>query len=487
NGTAPSLTSMAMSPADPSVLKGSTRQFTATGSYSDGSTQNLTDKAIWSSSNSVVAVVTNTGLATGFATGSSTIQVALGSVAGSTTLTVTAAVLSSIAVTPPNPSISDGTSQQFTAMGTYSDGSTQNLTNSVTWLSSNASVAKINSMGFASGVGIGGSSIQAALGLGAGSTTLTVTAAALSSIVVSPSNPSISDGTTQQFTASGSYTDGSTQNVTNLVTWGSSNPADSISASGLAAANGVGASIIQAALNGVNGSTTLTVTSTPPTISVTVTPSTANVQAGVGTQSFTATVTNDAQNNGVTWSLSGAGCSGTACGTLSTSSSASGAAITYTAAAAAPTPPTITLTATSATDSTRSNFATISIVSGGNPSGSTFTEYFGNASNLCWSGGPSSCDQMWVAQGSAQSIVATPGSPAPNMAGPHSLEMIEPAGTASYIYTTGTFPRLPAGTPFDLYFTLDITSQAMRAFDITRVITPSNTGDGSDYTAQISS
>src|SRR6202030_7775 len=155
----------------------------------------------------------------------------------------------------------------------YSDGSTQNLADSVTWLSSNASVAKINSMGFASGLGIGGSSIQAALGSVAGSTTLTVTAAALSSIVVSPANPSISDGTTQQFTATGSYTDGSTQNVTNLVTWGSSNPADSISASGLAAANGVGASIIQAALNGVNGSTTLTVTSTPPTISVTVTPS----------------------------------------------------------------------------------------------------------------------------------------------------------------------------------------------------------------------
>jgi hypothetical protein len=475
---------MAVSPADPSVLKGSTRQFTATGSYSDGSTENLTDKAIWSSSNSVVAVVNNTGLATGFATGSSTIQVALGSVAGSTTLTVTAAVLSSIAVTPPNLSISDGISQQFTAIGTYSDGSTQNLTNSVTWLSSNTSVAKINSMGFASGVGIGGSSIQAALGSVAGSTTLTVTAAVLSSIAVTPANPSISDGTTQQFTAAGSYTDGSTQNVTNLVTWSSSNPADSISASGLAAANGVGASIIQATLNGVNGSTTLTVT--PLTISVTVTPSTANVQAGAGTQNFVATVANDAQNNGVTWTLSGAGCSGFACGTLSASSSASGAAITYTAPTAAPVPPTISLTATSVTDSTRSNFATISIVSGGNPSGSTFTEYFGNASNLCWSGGPSSCDQMWVAQGSAQSIVATPGSPPPNTAGPHSLEMIEPAGTASYIYTTGTFPRLPSGTLFDLYFTLDVTSQAMQAFDLTRLVTPSNAADGSNYPAQIS-
>jgi len=484
NGTAPSLTSMAVSPADPSVLKGSTRQFTATGSYSDGSTQNLTDKAIWSSSNSVVAVVNNTGLATGFATGSSTIQVALGSVAGSTTLTVTAAVLSSIAVTPANPSISDGTTQQFTASGTYSDGSTQNLTNSVTWYSSNTSTATISSTGFATGIGIGSSTIQAASGSVAGSTTLAVTAAVLSSIAVTPANPSISDGTSQQFTATGTYSDGSTQNLTNSVTWSSSNPADLISAAGLAAANGVGASTIQATLNGVNGSTTLTVT--PPTISVTVTPSTANVQPGVGTQSFTATVTNDAQNNGVTWSLSGAGCSGASCGTLSASSSASGATITYTAPAAVPTPPTINLTATSVTDSTRSNFATISIVSGGNLSGSTFTEYFGNASNLCWSGGPSSCDQMWVAQGSAQSIVATPGSPAPNMAGPHSLEMIEPAGTASYIYTTGTFPRLPSGTPFDLYFTLDVTSQAMQAFDLTRLVTPSNAADGSNYPAQIS-
>jgi len=118
--------------------------------------------------------------------------------------------------------------------------------------------------------------------------------------------------------------------------------------------------------------------------------------------------------------------------------------------------------------------------------GSTFTESFGDSANLCWSGGPSSCDQLWVAKGSAQSIVATPGSPPPNTAGSNSLQMVEPAGTASYLYTTGTFPRVPAGTPFDLYFTLDVTSQAMRAYDLTRLITPSNAADGSDYPAQIS-
>ena len=119
-------------------------------------------------------------------------------------------------------------------------------------------------------------------------------------------------------------------------------------------------------------------------------------------------------------------------------------------------------------------------------SGSTFNESFGNSSTLCWSGGPPSCDQLWVAQGSPQSIVATPGSAPPSAAGPNSLQMIEPAGIASYIYSTGTFPRIPAGTSFDLYFTLDVTAQSLKAYDLTRLVTPSTYADGSDYPAQIS-
>ena len=118
--------------------------------------------------------------------------------------------------------------------------------------------------------------------------------------------------------------------------------------------------------------------------------------------------------------------------------------------------------------------------------GSTFTESFVNSSNLCWSGGPSSCDQLWVAQGSPESIVATPGSPPPNTAGANSLQMMEPAGTGSYIYTTGTFPRIPAGMTFDLYFTLDVTSKAMQAHDTVRLLAPCQFSNGWDYPAEIS-
>ena len=62
----------------------------------------------------------------------------LGNDFGSTVLTVTAATLVSIAVTPANPSIAKGTTQQFTATGTYSDSSTANITSSVTWSSGTA-------------------------------------------------------------------------------------------------------------------------------------------------------------------------------------------------------------------------------------------------------------------------------------------------------------------------------------------------------------
>ena len=55
--------------------------------------------------------------------------------------------LVSIAVTPTNPSIVLGTTEQFTATGTYSDNSTRNLTTSVTWSSSAKSVATISNAG----------------------------------------------------------------------------------------------------------------------------------------------------------------------------------------------------------------------------------------------------------------------------------------------------------------------------------------------------
>jgi large repetitive protein len=84
----------------------------------------------------------------------------------------------------------------------------------------------------------------------------------LKSITVTPTNPSIALGATQQFVATGQFSNGSTANLTDAVTWSSSVPGvASISATGLASAIGAGQTVIKAASGTINGSTTLTVTS----------------------------------------------------------------------------------------------------------------------------------------------------------------------------------------------------------------------------------
>ncbi len=98
---------------------------------------------------------------------------------------------------------------------------------------------------------------------------------------------------------------------------------------------------------------------TPPT-SVTISPASASVPANGGTQGFTAMVGNDYLSRGVTWSLSGTGCSGATCGSLTAMTSS---AVTYNAPAAVPNPATVTLTATSINDNAKSASATITVTS----------------------------------------------------------------------------------------------------------------------------
>jgi len=175
NNPPPTLTSINVTPMSPTVTKGTQQQFKATGVYSDGSMQDLTASVTWSSSDMSVATISTAGLATTAGTGTSTIKAVSGSVPGSTVMTVTAATLTSINVTPMNPTIPNGTQQQFKATGVYSDGSMQDLTGSVTWSSSDMNVATISAGGLATAVGTGTSTIKAVSGSVPGSTLLTVT------------------------------------------------------------------------------------------------------------------------------------------------------------------------------------------------------------------------------------------------------------------------------------------------------------------------
>jgi len=163
------LKSIAVTPMSPSIVAGNTQQFTATGTYSDNSTKNITTSVTWKSSNTAFATIgTASGLATGVAAGTTEITATQGSVVSpNDPLTVTAATvtLKSIAVTPASPNLGIGNTLQFTATGKYSDNSTKNITSSVTWASSNTLFATIGiSSGLAAGVAVGTTEITATLG-----------------------------------------------------------------------------------------------------------------------------------------------------------------------------------------------------------------------------------------------------------------------------------------------------------------------------------
>ena len=161
NGT---LSSITVTPETPSVQAGSTIQMTATGTYSDGNTKTITSSVSWSSSDVGDATVSDTGLVTGVEPGTVTLTATSGSISGATSVTITIANLASIAVTPNNASIlSDGT-QQFKAIGTLTDGTTIDVTDEVTWNSSDTSVATINSSGLATAVATGSTNITASSG-----------------------------------------------------------------------------------------------------------------------------------------------------------------------------------------------------------------------------------------------------------------------------------------------------------------------------------
>ncbi|PYX08243.1 MAG: hypothetical protein DMG88_11265 [Acidobacteria bacterium] len=274
-GPSRSLVSIAITPVNAALLLGTLQQFTATGTYSDHSSQDITDSVTWSSSDISVASIAGGGLATALALGSVTISATSGSVTGSTTVNVQSAVLSFITVRPVSKKIAPLTSEQFQAIGTYTDGSTHNVTGQVSWTSSNSAVATIRVRGLAKALTPGTTTITATLRSISGSTTLDVTNATIVSISVTPSGRTIAPNTKLTFGATGVFSDHTTQVITRDSTWASDNPAvATVGGQSTATAIGPGTVNISATFDGVSGSSALNVSSATLT-SISVAPATA--------------------------------------------------------------------------------------------------------------------------------------------------------------------------------------------------------------------
>lgn len=307
-----SLVALAVSPLNNAIPIGGMQQFVATASYSDGSSRLVTSESTWTSSVVTTAKISATGAAQGLVAGSVIISAQFADKTATANLTILPATLSSMTITPLNPSIPVGTQQVFKTMGTYSDGTSSDITAITTFSTANSTVATISASGVATGLAIGATPVLASSGGLSSTTILTVTPAALVRIAMAPVNPTLQIGVTQSMTVTATYTDGSSLPVTASSVFSASAPAIAkvVSNTGVVTAMSAGVSVMSALFNGMTVSTNVTV-APAQLVSIAVTPATASILVA-GTQAFTAmgTYTDGSSaniSNAVLWTSSDIG------------------------------------------------------------------------------------------------------------------------------------------------------------------------------------
>jgi hypothetical protein len=126
-------------------------------------------------------------------------------------------------VTPADKTVGQAMQVTYAATATMSDGTAPDVTATASWLSTDTNVAQITGVSAAvAGPNAGPTTISAMAGGVTGQTTLNVGAFTLSSIALTPAAPTIAPGKTQTFTATATYSDASTGNISDVVQWQSS-------------------------------------------------------------------------------------------------------------------------------------------------------------------------------------------------------------------------------------------------------------------------
>jgi hypothetical protein len=260
-----------VTPPSGTVKVNATFSFQATGTLSDQfgglSTADLSSEVTWATSNPAAATIDATGLATGVAEGTTTISASEDGVSsgdpGGSSATLLVKRLVSLDVAPTAASIRKGETKRFTATGTFSDQSTEDLSGTVVWSSDRPAVADIDPSGLAIAFALGQATIRAASDQ-ITSNDATLTVATLVAIDVNPA-ASFAVGATLQCQALGHLSDQTTEDITAGVAWSSPDPSVvAVDAGGLATGAGAGAGEVDAAADGITGRASLSVVPVPP-------------------------------------------------------------------------------------------------------------------------------------------------------------------------------------------------------------------------------
>jgi len=305
----PSVASVQVTPSSAAITVDGTVHFQA--ATLDGSGNPLTGRTItWSSSNTGVATVDNTGLVTGVAVGAATITATSEGKSGTAGIAVAAQVAASISVAPPSVSVTVGQTSQLTP--TVKDANGAVIAGApVSWNIDNGSIASVSSSGLVTGLSPGTATITATSGSAHATVSVTVASAPPNAVIVSPSSVSLLVTQRQQLIAV--VTDAGGHTISGApVAWSSSNSAvAAVGSTGLVIAVLPGTVTITATSGSVSGTASVTV-SLVPVRKVSVTPDALTMIVG-DVQQLTLTLQDSANNvlsptgHSVLWSSSSVG------------------------------------------------------------------------------------------------------------------------------------------------------------------------------------
>jgi uncharacterized protein YjdB len=233
-----------INPAKIALKAGEKADIKLTATYADGTSEDVTALASWTTSKDEVALVLNKKIVT-FSMGTAVLKGTYGGKSAS----VQVAVDVPAKLTLNSKSVNIGVNEEYQAVLTaqYSDNHTETVTEAAAWSSSDESKAIVRD-GLITGVAQGTATITASFG--EMTVKITVNVGLVSELEPSARVLSLQLGNSQQVTLTATDANGASRNVTSEAKWTSSKPAVADVKKGLVTAYGQGTATITAAYGG---------------------------------------------------------------------------------------------------------------------------------------------------------------------------------------------------------------------------------------------
>ncbi|MGF1718691.1 Ig-like domain-containing protein [Vibrio kyushuensis] len=244
-----SIAELFVSPDNATIAEGDSRRYVSRVIYHDGSTANVTDIVGWVSTNENVASMSSKGFATGVSQGSTQVYATLDGYEGKpVSLFVSNSAIDDITIEIDTHNMRVGTTKQLKAFAHNSDGTSEDITDIASWTAGNPSLLTVTNDGLASAHDAGFTTVYAALdGARSSSLPMYVNDSDILDLVLNPGKPIMEIGATVPAKVTVFYSDFSSEEVQDGVTWVSNNrDVVTVTSSGILQAQGTGTAEVTA-------------------------------------------------------------------------------------------------------------------------------------------------------------------------------------------------------------------------------------------------